>query len=125
MVYEGEQADEGDAGQRLQIGGEDDCGHDSLQRVGADGSYNIYFRCNDCEAGIVKLNRSDTAAPTRDRDPSDEGRNPPNGTVRSHPLVDGLTPDDSRPNRGHRSEKGVLDRLGASLRDLLGNDREE
>jgi hypothetical protein len=129
MVYGDDPAgDSGDSGQRVQIGGDDECEHESLQRVGEDGGYNIYFKCTDCEAGIVKFSETNSA---RNEDGTggladeDLPQDPPTGNERSHPLIGGLSPDDSARNGGRRSEEGVLDRIESSLRDLFGNDREK
>lgn len=127
MVYEDEPSgDDGDPDNKVRIGGDDDCDHESLRRVGSDGGYNIYFECTDCEAGIVKFSETNDSEADRQSEVDEElPQEPPSGNDRTHPLIDGLTPDSNGAN-GHRSEDdGVLDRLESSLRDIFGDDREK
>ena len=119
MVYEDpEGGPDEEGGKRVQIGGADDCAHDSLRRVGSDGGYNIYFECQDCSAGIVKYSETDEGAA------GDVEENLPQETPtndrRTHPLIEGLTPDS---NNRTGDSKGVVEKVESSLRDLFGGNR--
>jgi len=117
MVYEdGNPGDE--SGKRVQIGGEDNCEHESLRRVGSDGGYNIYFECQDCSAGVVKYSETDEGAAGDVEE--DLPQETPTNDGPTHPLIKGLTPDST--NRKGDSE-GVVEKVESSLRDLFGGNR--
>jgi len=119
---EGPDDGEGGSDRRVRIGGEEDCEHD-LRRVGTDGSYNIYFECTHCAAGIVKFSETDDAGDVRPDDEIEEDlpQDPPTGTARTHPLIKGLTPE----SNGTDAEEGPLEKLESSLRNLFDNDRKK
>jgi subtilisin family serine protease len=117
--------DDGDPDNKVRIGGDDDCDHETYRRFGSDGGGNIYFRCTNCSNVILNYDStggdstSERTAPELTPD-TDDG-------PKHDPLMKGLSlgSDDSgestRPN--DEGDGGVVQRLKTDLRRLFGKDR--
>lgn len=119
MVYDERGPETGEEESRVQIGGDEDCEHESLRRVGSDGGYNIYFECTDCSAVTVKFSETADEGGDRHNELAEEDlpEDPPTGNKQTHPLIKGLTPD----SNGQSDGEGPIEKLKSSLRGLFGD----
>lgn len=99
----------------VQIGGDEDCAHETYRRFGSDGGGNIYFRCTNCEQVILNY---DTTDATRETDTDSELTPSSNDGPTHDPLVEGLSPADSEQGPEER-QTGMLARLRADIDRLL------
>jgi hypothetical protein len=100
----------------VQIGGDEDCPHETYRRFGSDGGGNIYFRCTNCEQVILNYDTTDSGQREEvdpELTPSNTDRPTPD------PLVTGLSPDDSETRSDQSRETGVLARIRTDIDRLL------
>ncbi|WP_436903343.1 hypothetical protein [Halovenus halobia] len=100
----------------VEIGGEDDCAHETYRRFGSDGGGNIYFRCTGCDQVILNY---DTTEPET-HDGVDPDLTPDSNTEpKVDPLMMGLSMDDTDSRSGDSQQTGFLARIRSDLDRLL------